>query len=114
MNPVVRRRCPKLRMECISGVTEKASVLTKWLDDHNIDAKSCIYVGNDVNDMGCMALVGYSVASSNAVPEIKAVADLVLHDAGGHGAVRELVDLLFVGSRMTLQRIAEDESSRAQ
>ena len=113
-NQVVRRRCDKLRIACISGVAEKMPVLARWLEDRDIDPKDCVYVGNDLNDMSCMTFVGYSVASSNAVPEIKTVADLVLRNGGGHGAVRELVDLLFAGGHVTPERIAGHEASQAR
>lgn len=111
-NPVVVRRCEKLRVECITGVADKAPVLAKWLDNLGIDASNCVYVGNDTNDLGCMALAGYSIAPSNAVSEVKAVADLVLRNHGGHGAVRELIDLLFDGSYVTPERSGDDEVPR--
>jgi YrbI family 3-deoxy-D-manno-octulosonate 8-phosphate phosphatase len=99
-NPVVRRRCDKLRVECISGIVDKAPVLAKWLATRGIDPQDCIYVGNDINDAECMTLAGYAVAPANAVPEIKATADLVLQRSGGSGAVRELVDLLFAENHL--------------
>ena len=101
-NPVVRRRCEKLRIECISGIADKAPVLAKWLGTKAIDPQDCIYVGNDVNDAECMAFVGYAVAPANAVLEIKGPADLVLRSSGGSGAVRELVDLLFAGNHLAV------------
>jgi N-acylneuraminate cytidylyltransferase len=53
-----------------------------------------IYVGNDVNDLDCMRLVGCAVAVADAHPRALACADIVLSRRGGHGAVRELCDLL--------------------
>ncbi len=94
-SPVVRRRCEKLGLECISGIADKAPTLLGWLDERSIDAQDCLYVGNDLNDLTCMQLVGFSVAPANAMPEIKEVADLVLTHRGGDGAVRELIDLFF-------------------
>ena len=53
-----------------------------------------IYVGNDVNDLDCLELVGMPVAVADAHPEVIDRAALVLEHRGGEGAVRELCDML--------------------
>jgi N-acylneuraminate cytidylyltransferase len=88
--PIVRFRCDKLGLECIHGVDDKAAALRQWLSGHNIDAQQTVYVGNDVNDIGCMQIVGYPVAVADAYPEAIAAARYVLAAGGGHGAVREI------------------------
>lgn len=93
-NPVVARRCEKLQLECLTGVADKRPALVQWLDDRGISASECLYIGNDLNDLSCMTLVGFAVAPNDAAPEVCAVADLVLASGGGRGAVRELVDWL--------------------
>ncbi len=95
-NPVVQARCRKLRLECISGADVKAPVLMAWLDRHGIDAGAAIYVGNDVNDLPCLAMVGCGVAVRDAHPEVRAAARLVLDAPGGRGAIRELCDLVIM------------------
>ena len=59
-----------------------------------MDLSRVVYVGNDVNDVGCMEAAGFSVAVADAHPEALARADFVLTRRGGKGAVRELCDLL--------------------
>ncbi len=93
-NAVVQARCDKLGIECRHGMKEKLPVLTKWIDENKLDARSIIYVGNDVNDLACMKAVGCAVAVHDAYPAVKAAARIVLSAAGGQGAVRELIDLI--------------------
>jgi len=93
-NPVVARRTEKLGLDCLHAVDDKPSALRSWADDNGVDLQCTIYVGNDVNDVGCMQLVGFAACPSDAHDRARAVADLVLSRAGGHGAVRELCDLL--------------------
>jgi YrbI family 3-deoxy-D-manno-octulosonate 8-phosphate phosphatase len=101
-NPVVARRCEKLKLDFISGVEDKDVVLKKWLQDERIDFAHCIYVGNDVNDLPAFEVAGYTAAPADAqVPVIKA-ADLVLTKKGGAGAVREICDIL-IGHPGTLR-----------
>ena len=88
--PIVRHRCNKLGLECIHGVDDKVPALREWLATRNIAVEDTVYVGNDVNDLGCLQLVGHPVAVGDAYPEAKAAARYVLSARGGHGAVREL------------------------
>jgi N-acylneuraminate cytidylyltransferase len=91
-NPVVGRRCAKLGLRVEQGLSDKAARLRQLLGDRGIDPLHVVYVGNDVNDLGCMRLVGCAVAVADAHPDVLREADLVLARTGGHGAVRELCD----------------------
>lgn len=93
-NPVVAARCAKLKIPCIHGVEDKARRLAQWLAEEGIDPARSIYVGNDRNDAGCMELVGCPVAVTDAYPEARQRALIVLEREGGKGAVRELCDLI--------------------
>jgi len=93
-NPVVDARCRKLGLECIHGVSDKREVLEQWLRKRSISAENVVYVGNDVNDLQCMRLVGCAVAPDDAHPDIRRVAHIVLQSSGGRGALRELAELI--------------------
>jgi YrbI family 3-deoxy-D-manno-octulosonate 8-phosphate phosphatase len=93
-NGVVGARAAKLRVEVLQAVDDKAAALTAWLAERGVDPARCAYVGNDVNDLGAMALVGWPVAVADAHPAVQAAARLVLRRRGGHGAVREAAELV--------------------
>jgi YrbI family 3-deoxy-D-manno-octulosonate 8-phosphate phosphatase len=93
-NRVVESRCEKLGVPVLYGVADKGTVLASLLADRRIDPKRVLYLGNDVNDAECLKLVGTSVVVADAHPGVMPLADLVLQHSGGHGAVRELCDLL--------------------
>ena len=93
-NPVVASRAKKLKLPYFHGVGDKASVLKTYLAQEAIPAEETIYVGNDVNDLPCFSLVACAVAVADAHPDVKRKADQVLAHAGGHGAVREVCDIL--------------------
>src|SRR5690606_5017305 len=94
-NPVVQRRCEKLRLPCRSGLPDKAAALAEWLDEEGLDARDVVYVGNDINDRGCLEMVGGPVVVADAVDEVRPLARLVLSRKGGDGAVREICDLVY-------------------
>ena len=53
-----------------------------------------MFIGNDTNDLPAFEVAGYAVVPADAHPSIARLADLVLTHNGGHGAVRELCDLI--------------------
>jgi N-acylneuraminate cytidylyltransferase len=94
VNPVVSARCNKLKLEVHQGITDKAAVLRDIMQQKGLPAEEVVFIGNDVNDLGCLQLAGYSVVPADAEPEVKRHADLVLTRKGGRGAVREFCDTL--------------------
>ena len=96
VNPVVAARARKMKVEAIHGVgpEDKASVLQNLLKERKIDPACVVYVGNDINDLPCFALAGWAVAVADAQSEVLRAADFVTTKTGGHGAVREVCDLI--------------------
>jgi YrbI family 3-deoxy-D-manno-octulosonate 8-phosphate phosphatase len=97
-NPVVTVRARKLKVEVRQAVNDKPSVLSSWAVEHNLNLGRVAYVGNDVNDLACMALVGWPIAVVDAHPEVIAAARVVLSKRGGDGAIRELAERILVRS----------------
>lgn len=95
-NPVVSARCRKLKIECIQGVADKTSALRSLLEERKTRPANVVYVGNDINDLGCVRLVGVGLAVSNAHPLLKREARGVLSYPGGRGAVREVCEMILI------------------
>lgn len=95
-NRVVEARAKKMGVEAIHGIGiyEKGRVMREILAEKNIKPENVIYVGNDLNDLPCFEVAGWAVAVADAYPEVIRTADFVLSKMGGHGALRELCDLL--------------------
>ena len=95
-NTVVAARAKKMGVEAIHGVglQDKGRVMREVLEKKNVKAENVVYVGNDLNDLPCFEIAGWSVAVADAFPEVIRKADYVLNKPGGHGAVRELCELI--------------------
>lgn len=95
-NPVVEARAKKIGVEAIHGIgmQDKGRVMREVLDQKKVKAENVVYVGNDLNDLPCFEIAGWSVAVADAVPEVIRAADFVLTKPGGHGAVRELCEII--------------------
>jgi YrbI family 3-deoxy-D-manno-octulosonate 8-phosphate phosphatase len=101
-NPVVAARCRKLGLECVQNLENKGAALEQWLRERQINAANVIFVGNDVNDLDCLKLVGCPVVVADAHADVLGAARLVLETRGGHGALRELADM--IEEKLTKQR----------
>ncbi len=94
VNPVVTARCKKLKLEVYQGIKDKPAVLRNVMQQKGISAEEIVFIGNDVNDLGCLDMAGYAVVPADAEPEVIRSADLVLNRKGGRGAVREFCDMI--------------------
>jgi 3-deoxy-D-manno-octulosonate 8-phosphate phosphatase KdsC-like HAD superfamily phosphatase len=78
----------------LHGIADKGAALAQWCAEHRIDLQRTAYVGNDVNDLPCLELVGWPIAVADAHPAVRARARLVTAAPGGFGAVREIASRL--------------------
>jgi len=93
-NPVVKARAKKLKLPVIHNLKDKKLVLLQYCDKHNYDLKNVLYVGNDINDLEAMRVVGYPVAPLDASSRVKKIAKIVTKTKGGQGVIKELFDTI--------------------
>jgi len=73
---------------------KKLPAFEKILRRARLKPAEVCFVGDDVTDLPLFARVGLAVAVANAHPEAKKRAHYVTRARGGHGAVREVIDLI--------------------
>ena len=100
-NPVVAARAAKLKVEVAHGIENKAEYVARWLADESINPARVAYLGNDINDLGAMALVGWPITVADAHHDVHLAARHTLTRKGGHGAVRELAELVLAARTAT-------------
>jgi|SRR5579871_1373582 len=95
LSPATVARAKQVGMTYIyQGHIEKIPILEEILRDSGITAQQVAYMGDDLTDVVVMNRVGLGIATANARPEVKKKAMHVTENAGGQGAVREIVELL--------------------
>jgi len=75
-------------------VINKKKTLIYHCEKKRIDLAKVIYIGNDINDLEAMKLVGYPLAPSDASQSIKDISKILFNSKGGQGVIRELLDRL--------------------
>jgi len=93
-NPVVKARADKLKLGVISSCSDKEKALRTYCKGNGYALKKVLYVGNDINDVEAMKIVGFPVAPADAHAKVKAIAKLVTEAKGGEGVVKELADFM--------------------
>lgn len=91
-NTVVRARGEKLQIDVIGGCDDKKKALTEYCRRKKYDLSKVVYIGNDVNDLDVMQIVGVPVCPADAHARVKAIAQVVLKTRGGYGVVKEFVE----------------------
>ena len=89
---VVAARAAKLRVDVLHGVEDKGAALAEWAASKGIPLERIAYVGNDINDLACLGMVGWPIAVPGSHESVLSVARVVLSHRGGAGAVRELAE----------------------
>jgi len=92
---IVANRVKELGITYVyQGVKKKIEKLNEIIHKEGLKYNEVAYIGDDINDVSILSVVGYSFAPSDALPYAKDAAKVVLHKSGGKGAVREMIEIL--------------------
>ncbi len=92
---VVERRAADLGIvDLYQGSIDKLTPYEKIKKNYSFQDSEVAYIGDDLLDMPLLQRVGFSAAPANAVRDVKMKVDYVAKSSGGHGAVREVIDLI--------------------
>lgn len=91
----VRKRLEFLKIKHIHlGVKNKVEVLKSLCKELDVKPEEILYVGDDLPDYEVMQLVGIPCCPADAVHDIKEISKYVADNNGGHGCVREVIEMV--------------------
>jgi 3-deoxy-D-manno-octulosonate 8-phosphate phosphatase (KDO 8-P phosphatase) len=91
----VERRAQDLGISYVRQYAkDKIKALDEIMAEAGVSIDECAYIGDDLADIPVMLRVELAVAVADAVVETKQAAHYVTELRGGHGAVREVCDLI--------------------
>ena len=96
-SPVTEARAAELEIDFLIQQGDrigKTGAVEKLLRRTGLDWDAVCFVGDDVVDLGPLRRAGFAVAVADARPEVKAAADYVTRAPGGHGAIREVAEMI--------------------
>ena len=96
-NALISKYAQKMKIvDVYKGTKDKAAALISFSEKYKLELNQICFMGDDVNDISALELVGLSAAPANAHESVKQKVKLVTTKAGGNGAVRELLDLILL------------------
>lgn len=93
-NPVVSHRCKKIKVQCIQGCSNKKLELQKQIENRLLKLEEVAYLGNDINDLECLQIVGLPACVADAFEPVKEVSKYITKRKGGDCAVREFCEYI--------------------
>jgi len=91
----VTRRAKELGIEFVrQGDPDKTVAFEEVLRQAGVDENEVAFVGDDLTDIPLMRRAEFAVAVADAVEETRSTAHYVTRAKGGHGAVREVVEII--------------------
>ena len=92
---IVKQRVKKISIvDLYSGISDKKKILVKILAKYNVKKDEIAYIGDDINDIEIMKVVGFSATPLDGNFEVKKISDYVCTTKGGEGAFREISDMI--------------------
>jgi 3-deoxy-D-manno-octulosonate 8-phosphate phosphatase (KDO 8-P phosphatase) len=94
-SPIAKARGEKLGVgTVVLGARRKGDVVDTLLAERGMSPDALAYIGDDLLDLPALQRAGLAVTVADAVADVKRIAHVVTKAPGGHGAVRECVELL--------------------
>jgi len=96
-SPVTEARAAELEIDFLVQQGDrigKTGAVEKLLRRTGLNWDAVCFVGDDVVDLGPLRRAGFAVAVADARPEVKTAADYVTRAPGGHGAIREVAEMI--------------------
>jgi 3-deoxy-D-manno-octulosonate 8-phosphate phosphatase (KDO 8-P phosphatase) len=88
-------RAKELRIpHVIQGRRDKLAALSELAGQLGLTLAQCAYMGDDIIDAPALLAAGIGISVPGAAPSARAAADYLTRREAGHGAVREVCDLL--------------------
>lgn len=92
-SPLVDRFAAKMEItDVFKGCKDKTAALREFAARHGLEFEQIAFMGDDLNDLEAMALVGLAASPAEAQPGVANHASFQSSRRGGDGAVRQLVE----------------------
>lgn len=91
---IVRARAQKLNVDVLRlGCQDKAAEILSICEEKKISLENVMYIGDDLNDIGALSVVGLSCCPADAIYDVKKIVTYITKVKGGEGVLREAADM---------------------
>jgi len=94
-NPIIIQWYKKMKVKKLyDGILDKGEILNEICKKFNVIPEQVCYIGDDINDIGLLEKVGFSVVPNDGIMDAKKICDYVTDVKGGRGVLREVADMI--------------------
>ena len=87
------------------GVINKLDILKEIVKENNFKYENIAYIGDDINDLECFEVCGFTACPNNAVEAIKRKSNYISNYNSGDGAVRDIIEYIIQKEKQMLQEV---------
>lgn len=93
--PIIKQWAKRMKIKKLfDGVKEKEKILDRICKEFEVMRSEVAYIGDDINDVGLLKIVGFSAVPYDAMPVAKKNSDYVCTKKGGEGVLREIAEIV--------------------
>lgn len=97
---IVKVRAAELGVTIVrQGFEDKLPAALSVIAEQGLAPEQVCYIGDDLPDLPVLKAVGLAAAVADAVSEVRGAAQITTKATGGHGAVRELIEVILNGQK---------------
>ncbi|MBM2816344.1 MAG: 3-deoxy-D-manno-octulosonate 8-phosphate phosphatase, YrbI family [Ignavibacteria bacterium] len=103
---IAQARARKLEIEdCIINSKDKVADIRELAQTRGLTTNEIAYIGDDINDLEIIKIVGVSACPSDAVDAVRQSAGYVCKASGGNGAVREFAEMIVTAQNKSISYV---------
>ena len=100
-NLIITQWAKKMKVNKVyDGVQNKELILQEVCKSFDVTPEQVAYIGDDINDLGLLRIVGLSAVPNDGITDAKKICDHVCKTSSGHGAFREIVDMIVSSTKV--------------
>ena len=100
---MVKHWSKKMNVKLFDGVLHKEDILEKICVQYDVSPSEIAYIGDDVNDIDLLKLVGLGVVPKDGNPIAKKSSNYISKTIGGKGVFREIAELILLSKKIPIK-----------
>jgi YrbI family 3-deoxy-D-manno-octulosonate 8-phosphate phosphatase len=100
---MVKQWTKKMKVALFDGVLYKEDILTKICSQYQVSPSEIAYIGDDVNDVNLLKLVGLGVVPKDGNQIAKKSSNYISKTIGGNGVLREVAELILLSKKIPIK-----------
>ena len=100
---MVKQWAKKMKVTLFDGVLYKEDILTKICSQYQVSSSEIAYIGDDINDINLLKLVGLGVVAKDGNQIAKKSSNYISKTIGGKGVLREVAELILLSKKIPIK-----------